>query len=171
MKLPKDQKPSIQEQKRQLIKQIDKMDLAKFSDHLVKLKEYRKLMAPHANEAADDLYISTVMNAAIKSDRKEYQKDVDRYACIRGGKDRGKQKASEADIIRLWLYPLLKECEAALPPERVNRGWKTLQLAAISKITSGKPNDPRKGLLTRSRIQAWIDQGRPGKLTPSTQSN
>jgi hypothetical protein len=78
-----------------------------------------------------------------------------------GGDNRGKQKTKDADTIKRWLYPLLAECEAEFPPERKKRGWKTMKDKAIKKVIKDNLDDPRKKYLTRSRIQTWIDDGRP----------
>ena len=100
MKPPKDPKPSIKEQKQQLIRRIDKIDLARFGDRLNELKEYRKLTLLHDNEAADDFYIDIVMSAIIESDRKELYEDVVKYAYKILGEIRGKQKTDEANKIK-----------------------------------------------------------------------
>ena len=75
--------------------------------------------------------------------------------------DSGKQKTAEANKIKQWLYPLLAQCEAELPTKRISKGWKTLENAALRKVTKEDLDDPRKKYLTRYRIQAWIDEGRP----------
>ena len=94
-------------------------------------------------EAAKDLYISIVMNAMYESgenerleDRKKLTKKIQK---IKGGEGRGKQKTIEASKIKKWLYPLLTKCEAEFPPERKNRGWRTMKNRAImSSSRSGQ---------------------------------
>ena len=161
MKPPKDPKPSIEEQKQQLISKIDTIDLTRWSTELEKMKEYRKLTLLHDNEAADDFYIDIVMSAIIKSDLEEFQKDVENYALLRGGKSRGKQKTQEANKIKKWLYPLLAKCDSELSSDRKNRGCQTMKAAAIQKVIGSNLDDPRKKLITRARVQAWIDEGKP----------
>jgi hypothetical protein len=161
MKPPKDPRTSIEEQRQKLISHIDEMDLTKFSIQPDKLRKYRKLMLAREYEAADDFYINTVMGAIIESDRKEYYKDVVKFRYKIRGKSRGEQKTNEANEIKTWLYPLLAECEAEFPPERIQKGWRTMRTKAIKKVTKENLDDPRKKYLTRSRIQTWIDDGRP----------
>ena len=161
MKPPKDPTPSSEDQKQKFISSIDKIDLARLSIQLYKMREFRKLMVAGEFEVADDLYISTVMDSMLQSDLKEFHGDVIKHANKVLGIERGKQKTKQANKIKSWLYPLLAECEAEFPPERVNRGWSTMRNMAVKKLTKENLDDPRKELLTRSRIQVWIDEGRP----------
>ncbi len=161
MKPPNRSKPSIDEQTQQFISRIDKIDLARLSIQLDKMREFRKLMVAGEFEAADDLYIFTVMDAMLQSDLKEFQGDVIKYANKILGIKRGKQKTEQANEIKKWLYPLLAECEAEFPPERKNRGHVTMKNKAIKKVIKDDLDDPRKKYLTRARIQIWINEGRP----------
>ena len=154
-------KPSPEEHRQQMISILHKSDLNELTMSVSKFKEYRKLMLDRDYANADDLYISIVAGALIKSDRKAFQDDVVKYGYKIMADNRGKQKTEEANKIKQWLYPLLAECEAEFPPERKNRGWTTMKNKAINKITRDNLDDPRKKYLTRARIQTWIDEGRP----------
>lgn len=158
MKIPKS---SSEEHRKKMIDILNKSDLTKSTMSVDKLKEYRQLMLNGDCAAADDLYIHIVFRALNKDRREIFYSDVVKSRHIAKGKNRGKQKTKEASKINEWLYPLLAECEAEFSPERKNRGWKSLRDKAMKKITKNDLDDPRKKSLTRYRIQAWIDKGRP----------
>lgn len=172
MKTPKS---SSEKHSEQMISILNKFDLNELTISVSKLKEYRKLMVDGDYTGADTLYISTVSSALHKSDLKAFRGDIERYALKRGGISRSKQKTEEANEIKSWLYPLLAECDATIPSERKQRGWSTLQRMAKRELTlreeierQTKTNyiDPKIKFITRSRIQTWIDEGRP-KNPPS----
>ena len=146
--------------KRGLEEAVDVIDLDKVNLPAKVSRQIQRLHSSGEIEAAEDLYISSIMDGVIAADEKQ---QLVEWARIKGGFARGAQKANEANQIKKWLYPLLAECDGELPSERKNRGWKTMQDAAKKKLNSEDMDDTRKKLITQARIEAWIEQGRPKK--------
>jgi hypothetical protein len=172
----KSSKPSSEEHRQQMISILNKSDLNELTMSVSKFKEYRKLMVDRDYANADDLYISIVASALIKSDRKAFQDDVVKHRKKMPGDNRGKQKTEEANKVKKWLYPLLAKCDAAIPQERKHRGWSTLKRTARQELRKNERKHPKHGdrriksvfrnrreCITEYRIQTWINIGRPAK--------
>lgn len=158
MKQPKDEPTLMEILRKGLEEAVDSIDLDEIHVPAKVLREIQRLNRSGDFAAAESLYISSVLNGVTAAEEKKLLGD---WARSKGGDTRGKQKADEASEIREWLYPLLAKCDAELPLERKNRGWKTMQAVARGRLNSEIMDDPRKDLITRARVQAWIDQGRP----------
>jgi len=139
---------------------VDCIDLDEIRIPAKLVRKIQKLNRSGDIEAAKDLYESSVLIGVSAAEEEQFLAE---WARRKGGVNRGLQKTEEASQIRKWLYPLLAECDQEIPPKSKQRGWRTMQRAARIKITSGKLHYSLKSLITRARVQAWIDEGRPGK--------
>jgi hypothetical protein len=160
MKNPKDEPDLMEALKRGLEEAVDSIDLDGVHVPAKVMRQIQRLHDSGDYGAAKDLYVSSVMDGVSAAEEKQ---QLNEWARSRGGVNRGAQKTREARQIRKWLYPLLTECDVELPAERKQRGWRTMQTEAKRKLNSKNMDDPRKDLITQTRIQTWIEQGRPKK--------
>lgn len=165
MKPPKDPMSYMDEIKEAQAEGVANIDLDGIDLPAQLYRDMEALGKAGKNKEAKELYVSSVIDAAVATEEKELIVDWGKPKLRKGGKIRGKQKTEDANIIKKWLYPLLAECEAELPIKKKNKGWVTMYNSVIRKVTKEDLDDPRKKYLTRARIQAWIDEGRPKNLS------
>ena len=94
----------------------------------------------------------------------EAQEQLEEMAKQKGRKTGAKKSTAKrtetSNTVNAWLYPMLAVADSALIEDGIKqRGPLTLQKSVLENDL--EEGDERRGLVTPSRIKAWIRKGRP----------